>query len=92
MTFSTVGKTKDVAEIILALLIFLYFFVIVFNFYSNGQNCMSTLNVGYNPNALYPERNIKPGQYFDIDQQCANMAGAGSMMCRVCVLHCANCA
>jgi len=46
---------------------------------------MTTLSPTYNPNLLASERQRLPGQIYDADQQCANMVGVGSYMCRVCI-------
>lgn len=48
----------------------------------SNQHCMTTLSLSYNPNLLASERQRLPGQIYDADQQCANMVGVGSYMCR----------
>lgn len=53
------------------------------SFFRNNIQCMTTLNQGYDANALYPERNNLPGQIYNADQQCEHMVGTGSVMCRV---------
>jgi hypothetical protein len=50
-----------------------------------NQHCLTTLSSSYDPNFLASERQRLPGQMYDADQQCANMAEVGSYMHRVCI-------
>ena len=48
---------------------------------TRNQQCLTTLSPYYDPNFLASERQRLPGQIYDADQQCVNMAGDGADMC-----------
>ena len=53
----------------------------------SGNNCMKTLTADFDPTALSPYDEILAGQLHDADQQCANIRGVGSYLCRVCITN-----
>lgn len=46
---------------------------------------MTSFGTSYDPNALSPYDQILPGQLYSADQQCKNIYGDVSRMCKVCV-------
>jgi hypothetical protein len=48
---------------------------------------MKTLTADFDPTALSPYDEILAGQLHDADQQCANIRGVGSYLCRVCITN-----
>ena len=59
-----------------------YFNSVIDSLTRRNQHCLTTLSSSYDPNFLASERQRLPGQMYDADQQCANMAGVGSYMHR----------
>ncbi|XP_052071513.1 A disintegrin and metalloproteinase with thrombospondin motifs 10-like [Mytilus californianus] len=49
---------------------------------SDGDNCLKTFGPYYNETALNQYNNILPGQFYDVDEQCINIMGSGSALCR----------
>ncbi|CAG2217469.1 unnamed protein product [Mytilus edulis] len=49
---------------------------------SDGDNCLKTFGPDYNATALNQFNNILPGQFYGVDEQCINIKGSGSALCR----------